>query len=245
MARTPRPCVCRRALDVCDGSCSRDLLDVTFFTPCLNLTGRPCLVVGAGPVGLEKAESLVAAGADVMVVAPDAVDEIAELAADGALRWERRRYRSADLEGKLLVFIATADTQLNVRIFAEAEARVMLVNVVDVPPLCNFIMPAVVRTGPITVAVSTSGASPALAKRLKREIGEHLGEPYARLADLLNDVRPWARETFPTYQERKAFFEDVVNGQPDPVALLSAGDEAAVRDLLEARMRAAESALAT
>jgi siroheme synthase-like protein len=244
MSRSPRPCVCRRALDRCDHSCSRDLLDVSYFTPCLDLTDRPCLVVGAGPVGLEKVEGLLAANAAVTVVAPEAVPELRELAADGALRWERREYRSADLEGRLLVFIATADTDLNVRIFREAEQRVMLVNVVDVPPLCNFIMPAVVRRGAIVVAISTSGASPALAKRLKREIAEQFGDPYARLADVLNDLRPWAKDTFATYQERKVFFEDLVNGEPDPVALLAAGDEAALRELVAARMRAAEAALA-
>jgi siroheme synthase-like protein len=242
--RAPRPCVCRRELAACDASCSRDLLDVSFFTPFLNLTDRPCLVVGAGPIGLEKVEGLLASNAAVTVVAPRAIEEIAELAGEGSLRLERREYRSEDLEGKLLVFAATSDTDLNVRVFRDADARSMLVNVVDVPPLCNFIMPAVVRTGAIAIAISTSGASPALAKRLKREIAEQFGEPYARLAELLNDLRPWAKDTFATYQERKVFFEDLVNGDPDPVALLASGDEQAVRDLIATRVRAAEASLA-
>ncbi len=105
----------------------------------------------------------------------------------------------------------------------------MLVNVVDVPPLCNFILPAIVRTGPLAIAISTAGASPALAKRIKRQIADEFGEPYARLAVLLNDVRGWAKGTLPTYQDRKAFFEGIVNGEPDPIELLRAGDEAAVR----------------
>ena len=113
----------------------------------------------------------------------------------------------------------------------------MLVNVVDVPPLCNFILPAIVRTGPLAIAISTSGASPALAKRLKREIAEIFGEPYARLAVMLNDVRGWAKGTLPTYQDRKEFFEGIVNGDPDPVELLRAGDEGAVRDLIAAAQR--------
>ena len=102
----------------------------------------------------------------------------------------------------------------------------MLVNVVDVPPLCNFILPAIVRTGPLAIAISTAGASPALAKRMKREIGELFGEEYARLAVMLNDARGWAKGTLPTYQDRKAFFEGIVNGEPDPIELLRAGDEA-------------------
>jgi precorrin-2 dehydrogenase / sirohydrochlorin ferrochelatase len=113
----------------------------------------------------------------------------------------------------------------------------MLVNVVDVPPLCNFILPAIVRTGPLAIAISTSGASPALAKRLKREIAETYGEPYARLAVMLNDVRGWAKDTLPTYQDRKVFFEGIVNGDPDPVELIRAGDEGAVRDLIAATQR--------
>ncbi len=92
----------------------------------------------------------------------------------------------------------------------------MLVNVVDVPPLCNFILPAIVRTGPLAVAISTAGASPALAKRMKREIAELFGEPYATLAVMLNDVRGWAKATLPTYQDRKEFFEGIVEGAPGP-----------------------------
>ena len=102
----------------------------------------------------------------------------------------------------------------------------MLVNVVDVPPLCNFILPAIVRSGPLAIAISTAGASPALAKRMKREIAELFGEPYARLAVILNDARGWAKATLPTYQDRKEFFEGIVNGDPDPVELVREGREA-------------------
>ena len=101
----------------------------------------------------------------------------------------------------------------------------MLVNVVDVPPLCNFILPAIIRTGPLAIAISTAGASPALAKRIRDEIADEYGEPYARLAVLLNEVRGWAKATLPTYQDRKVFFESIVNGEPDPVELLRRGDE--------------------
>ena len=184
-----RPCVCRRELGHCDSSCSRDLLETTFFPTFMNVRDRTCLVIGAGPIGLEKIEGLLASDAHVVVVAPEAEPEVAELAAEGSLVWHQRRYEPDDLEGALLVFAATSDTDLNVRVFREAEARAMLVNVVDVPPLCNFIMPAIVRNGPVSIAISTSGASPALAKRLKREIAEEFGEPYARLAEMLNDIR--------------------------------------------------------
>jgi precorrin-2 dehydrogenase/sirohydrochlorin ferrochelatase len=113
----------------------------------------------------------------------------------------------------------------------------MLVNVVDVPPLCNFILPAIVRNGPLAIAISTAGASPALAKRIKREIAERYGEPYARLAVILNEARGWAKDTLATYQERKEFFEGIVGGDPDPVALLRADDEQAVRELIARAQR--------
>ena len=156
-----------------------------------------------------------------------------------SIRWEQREYESGDLEGALIAIAATSDTDVNIRVFDDAERRAMLVNVVDVPPLCNFILPAIVRMGPLAIAISTAGASPALAKRMKREVGELFGDEYARLAVLLNDARGWAKGTLPTYQDRKAFFEGIVNGEPDPVDLLRAGDEEAVRDLIAAAQRAA------
>jgi precorrin-2 dehydrogenase len=214
------------------------MLETPFYIACLRLSGRRCVVIGGGPVGLEKVEGLLACDGDVTVVAPEAHPELVQLAREGSIRWVQRDYESTDLDGALIAIAATDDTDLNVRVFDDAEARSMLVNVVDVPPLCNFILPAIVRTGPLAVAISTAGASPALAKRMKREIGELFGEPYALLAILLNEARGWAKSTLPTYQDRKEFFEGIVNGDPDPIELLRAGDAEAVRELIESARRA-------
>jgi precorrin-2 dehydrogenase/sirohydrochlorin ferrochelatase len=230
-----KECVCQLRKGICDQSCVQGMLDVPFYIACLRLAGRRCLVVGGGDVGLEKVEGLLACGADVTLVAPEALEALQELASEGSIRWERRGYAGPpDLEGVFLAIAATGDTEVNIRLYEDAEARAMLVNVVDVPPLCNFILPAIVRTGPLAIAISTAGASPALAKRMRDEIAAEYGEPYARLAVLLNDVRGWAKATLPTYQDRKEFFEGIVNGDPDPVELLRAGDEGAVRDLIAA-----------
>ena len=234
-----KECVCQHRRGICDQTCVRDMLDTPLYIACLRLSARPCLVVGGGEVGLEKVEGLLACDADVTLVAPEAVSELQELAAEGTIRWERRAFDPGDLDGRFLVIAATADTDVNISVYEEAERRAMLVNVVDVPPLCNFILPAIVRTGPLAIAISTAGASPALAKRMKREIAEAYGEPYARLAVLLNDARGWAKATLPTYQDRKVFFESIVNGDPDPVELLRQGDEQAVRDLIAAAQRSA------
>jgi precorrin-2 dehydrogenase/sirohydrochlorin ferrochelatase len=208
------------------------MLQVPFYIACLRLSGRRCVVIGGGEIGLEKVEGLLACDADVTLVAPEVEPALAQLALEGSIRWEQREYHSRDLDGALIAIAATNDTDLNIRVFEDAEARAMLVNVVDVPPLCNFILPAIVRTGPLAVAISTAGASPALAKRMKREIAELFGQPYANLAILLNEARGWAKATLPTYQDRKQFFESIVNGDPDPIDLLRAGDVTAVRDLI-------------
>ncbi|MEA2395607.1 MAG: precorrin-2 dehydrogenase [Solirubrobacteraceae bacterium] len=230
-----KECVCQFRRGICDQTCVRDMLETPFYIACLKLTGRRCLVVGGGEIGLEKVEGLLACDGDVTLIAPDAVPELQELAAEGSIRWERRAYAgAADLEGVFMVIASTDDTDVNIAIYEDAERRAMLANIVDVPPLCNFILPAIVRTGPLAIAISTAGASPALAKRMKREIAEAFGEPYARLAILLSEARGWAKQTLPTYQDRKAFFESIVNGEPDPVELLRTGDEAAVRDLIVA-----------
>jgi len=237
-----KECVCQLRRGVCDQSCVRGMLDVPFYIACLRLEGRRCLVVGGGEVGLEKVEGLLACGGQVTLVAPEATEALRDLAAEGSIAWERRPWRPDDLDRTFIAIAATADTDVNIAVYEEAERRAMLVNVVDVPPLCNFILPAIVRTGPLAIAISTAGASPALAKRLKREIGAEYGVPYARLAEVLNDSRGWAKATLPTYQDRKAFFESIVNGDPDPIDLLRSGDEDAVRDLIEAARRTAAPA---
>ena len=237
-----KPCVCQFRKGICDQTCVQGMLETPFYIACLKLSGRRCLVVGGGDIGLEKVEGLLAADGDVTLVAPDAIPALESLAAEGSIAWERRAYDPGDLEGTFMVIAATSDTDVNIGVYEDAERRAMLVNVVDVPPLCNFILPAIVRTGPLAIAISTAGASPALAKRIRNQIADEYGEPYARLAVMLNDVRGWAKGTLPTYQDRKVFFESIVNGDPDPVELLRQGDEAAVRDLIEAARRTATPA---
>jgi len=229
-----KECVCQFHRGICDQTCVQGMLETPFYIACLRLTRRRCVVVGGGEIGLEKVEGLLACDGRVVLVAPDAVPELESLAAEGSIEWIRRRYEPGDLEQTFIAIAATNDTATNIAVYQDAEERAMLVNVVDVPPLCNFILPAIVRTGPLAIAISTAGASPALAKRIKRQIADEFGEPYARLAVLLNEVRGWAKGTLPTYQDRKQFFEGIVNGDPDPIELLRRGDEAAVRDLIAA-----------
>jgi siroheme synthase-like protein len=239
-----KECVCQFRKGICDQSCVRDMLETPFYIACLKLTGRKCLVVGGGDIGLEKVEGLLACGGSVTVLAPDAHPELQALAEEGSIEWDRREYAGPeDLEGAFMVIAATNDSEVNIGVYYDAEKRAMLVNVVDVPPLCNFILPAIVRTGPLAIAISTAGASPALAKRMKREISDLFGEDYARLAVMLNDVRGWAKGTLPTYDDRKEFFEGIVNGDPDPIELLREGREADVLATIDAAKERAASTL--
>jgi precorrin-2 dehydrogenase/sirohydrochlorin ferrochelatase len=173
---------------------------------CLDLEGRPCLVVGGGRVGLEKAKGLLECGASVTVVAPRVEPELETL----PVRWRPRRYERADLAGSFLVVAATSDRALNRRVFLDAEERSLLCNVVDTPELCSFILPAVHRRDPITIAVSTGGASPALARRLRDELGARVGDEHVALARRLRELRPWVRRQYPSYAERRDFFEALV-----------------------------------
>ena len=213
--------------------------DNRFYMACIDLTGRRTLVVGAGPVGLEKIHGLLDAGADVTVVSPRAVEEVALLAREGRIAWERRPYRSGDLDGRRLVVAATSDRALNEAVSRDAEERNMLVNVADVPDLCNFILPAVHREGPLALAISTAGASPALAKRMKREAAATFSFAYARLAVILEDLRPWAKANLGGYRARRDFFEAIVNGSPDPIRLLEEGAEGQLQRVIESRKAAA------
>jgi len=158
------------------------VLRVAFDYPVLlDLAGVPVLVVGGGPVALRKLTGLVNAGAVVTVIAPNIADGIADLATV-----HRRPYATGDLTGYRLVITATDDPQVNAHVSADAKAAGVFVNSADDPQNCTFILPAIARRGPITVAVSTGGASPALASRLRDEIAAtHLTpELEAAAADL-------------------------------------------------------------
>jgi precorrin-2 dehydrogenase/sirohydrochlorin ferrochelatase len=177
-----------------------------FYVACLDLEGRECLVVGGGSVGLEKARGLLDAGARVTVVAPEIATELRDL----PVVLLERRFEESDLDGRRLVIAATSDTDLNRSVYAAAEARNVFCNVADVPELCSFILPAIHREGPITVAVSTGGASPALAQWLRARIAEVVQPEHARIAEQLEALRPWAKRNLPTYEDRRDYFQGLV-----------------------------------
>src|SRR6478752_3864734 len=121
-----KECVCQFRKGICDQTCVQGMLETPFYIACLRLTGRKCLVVGGGDIGLEKIEGLLACDGDVVLVAPDACEAVRELAAEGSIEWIEREFEPADLEGKFMVIAATDDTDVNIAVYDVAEERAML-----------------------------------------------------------------------------------------------------------------------
>lgn len=159
------------------------------FPAFLKLAGRKCLVVGAGRVGQSKIEGLLATGAEITVVAPQARETVQAWAEAGKLIWLARGFESCDLDGVFLAVVATSLPELNHRIFEEAHRRGVLCNVVDDPAHCDFYYPAVVRRGALQIAISTDGKSPALAQRLRAELEQTFGPEYEAWIEELGHLR--------------------------------------------------------
>jgi precorrin-2 dehydrogenase/sirohydrochlorin ferrochelatase len=159
-----------------------------YYPVLLNIQGRPCVVVGGGEVAQRKAKALLDCAAEVVVIAAQATQTIGELARQGALRWLAKPYAAGDLAGASLV-VAAATPEINAVVAEEARRERIPVNVVDDPGRCDFIVPAVVRRGPVLIAISSQGASPALARRLRELVEAQIGPEYGELAALLGRLR--------------------------------------------------------
>ncbi|MFO7559816.1 MAG: bifunctional precorrin-2 dehydrogenase/sirohydrochlorin ferrochelatase [Desulfobacterales bacterium] len=155
----------------------------------LNVQNRKCLVVGGGSVGTRKVQTLLECGAAVTVVSRKMSEDLKKFSAEAMLRLEERSYRSSDLENMFLVICTTSDKKLNLRINSDAEKRNMLCNVADVPEACNFILPAIVKRGDLIIAISTSGTSPAFAKKLRKDLEKQFGREYAVFLKLMGAIR--------------------------------------------------------
>ena len=161
----------------------------SLFPMFMKLAGKPCLVVGAGRVGEPKIGGLIDTGACIHVVAIAASDQVREWANAGKIELELRAFWSSDLDGKFLAVVATASRSLNELVYHEAQQRGVLCNVVDVPDLCDFFYPAVVRRGDLQIAISTAGQSPSLAQKLRQQLERQFGEGYTAWVEQLGATR--------------------------------------------------------
>lgn len=155
----------------------------------LNIRGKKCVVVGGGQVALRKVKALLEAGADVKVISPHLCPELIKLADTEEISVEKRPFLSADLEGSLISVAATDDNSINLKVAKEAKGKGILVNVVDDPNNSDFIVPSYFRRGDITIAVSTAGRSPALARKIRLKLEDDFEDEYATLAVLIEEVR--------------------------------------------------------
>ena len=178
--------------------------DTPYYPVFLDVSGKTCVVVGGGGVAERKVRILLRFNASVRVVSPRVTKALSRLAQRGVITIEEREYRENDLEGAALVFAATDVEEINGRIKEEARARNIPVNVVDNPRLCDFIVPSMVRKGPIVIAISTSGTSPFLAKKLRKLIAREIGDDYIKYAAIVGKIRKHLMETEKDKEKRKS-----------------------------------------
>ncbi len=183
----------------------------TYYPMMVDLTGRRCLVVGGGRVAERKIGLLIECGATVEVVSPTATQKIVEWASREAIRLARRPVRPTDLAHAFVVFVATDDAQVNQKVAEDVRRAGGLVNVADAPAACNFLVPAVVRHGELTIAISTGGGSPALAKRLRQRLEATIGPEYNAFLAALRELRAQAQRTISDPVERQAIYRRAVD----------------------------------
>jgi len=194
----------------------------------LNLDGKKCLVVGGGKVAERKVRTLLECDARVYVVSPELTEWLEQAANDGRITAVRRNYTSTDLENAFLVIGATDDQQLNSRVAEECRERNLMVNIVDNPALCNFIVPAVLRQGPLSISISTEGKSPMLARRIREDLESSFGPEYREFLELMGNIREHVVKNIPEEVTRRELFYRLVYS--DIIDLLRDGKREKVKE---------------
>ncbi|MDM8526435.1 bifunctional precorrin-2 dehydrogenase/sirohydrochlorin ferrochelatase [Desulfococcaceae bacterium HSG8] len=177
----------------------------------LDMQNRRCLVVGGGPVAARKVLKLLECGAMVTVVSPDVTKEILQLTDNRSITLKKRHFQSSDLNGMFLVIGATNNEDVNWRIHSDAERMGKLCNIADRPEVCNFILPSIVNRGDLIIAISTSGASPAYAKKLRQDLEKEFGEEYGKFLSLMGVIRKRLLMKSPEPETHKPTFEKLIN----------------------------------
>ncbi len=186
-----------------------------YFPICLDIGRRQCVVIGGGNVAERKVKGLLDHGGEVTVISPEITPGLGRLIASGEISLVERGYRPGDLRGAFLVIAATDDPAVQEQIHAEAESGNILLNVADVPKWCNFILPATVRRGDLAVSISTGGASPALARRIRQDLESRFGPEYEVLLSIMAELRPLILAAGQGHAENKVLFERLLH--PDMV----------------------------
>ena len=178
---------------------------------CLEISDKLCVIVGGGSVAERKVFSLLTAMARVRVISPALTTHLRQLADEGRIEWQQRGYQPGDLTGALLVFAATDNSRVQKDIVQEAREANQLINVIDSPEECGFQVPAVVRQGDLTLAVSTNGKSPAMAAMIRQQLEESFGEEYGLLLEIMSRLRKEILAGDRTEEERKKLFQKILH----------------------------------
>lgn len=197
----------------------------------LNLQDKNCLIIGGGPVAERKARSLVECGARVRLVSPQVTPGLADMAGSGLLDWKVQNYEEQDLEGMVLVFIATDQTGVNQKVARACSLRGILVNAVDDPPHCDFYVPSILRRQSLVLAVSTEGKSPLFARKLREELEEIIPDDYGRFVEMLGRIRDQIKDRIPDIEQRQAVFAELLS--PEMLGWLKAGKEDLIKERVE------------
>ena len=200
----------------------------------LVLKDKPCLVIGGMKTALQKVKGLLAAQGDITVVAPTICKELADMESEGLISWIDRFYEKGDEKGYFVVICACGDKDVDKMVALETSRHGQLLNVVDVPELCNFFMPSVVRRGDLLFSIGTNGKSPALSKYLRLQLEDQFGPVYSDLVAILGQVREEAMSTLPTTADRGAFWRTAL--EPPMMDLVKAGKLDDIKDLLWQRL---------
>ena len=176
----------------------------------LDIKGRDCLVVGGGEVGTRKVEMLLECGASVTVVSMDTTETLKRLFEERRITLVTRAYRSSDLDNRFLIIGATNDEKLNQQLSMDAEKNNLLCNIADRPAACNFILPAIVQQGDLVLAISTSGKSPAFAKKLRKDLHKQFGRAYAIFLNLMGAIRCRLLLQKHAPEQHKPLFQEII-----------------------------------
>ena len=205
----------------------------------LALENKRCLVIGAGEVALRKVRRLLEYGARVLVIGPKVVPGLKTLAKKKKIILKKRMVNLGDLKGAYLVISATGERRMNSLASSYCRKKNILINVVDSPKECSFILPSVVRRGALSISISTDGISPALARKIRKDLERRFGPEYAKLLRIMKGIRPQAIKKIKNLKSRKVFFQKAL--QPEVFALLKRNKGKEVKKKLESILKRADS----
>ena len=202
-----------------------------YYPACLDITGKRCLVAGGGKIAERKVNSLLKCGAEVSVVSPDLTRRLKELNSKGKIKFLKGKFKEKYLKDIFLVIGATDNSNVNFKVYESANKKNILVNIVDSPELCNFIVPSVVERDNLTIAISTGGKSPALAKKLRKEIEDRYGFEYAKFLNIMGNLRKRISYKISDKKKREEIYNKLVDS--DIINLIRDGNDKSAKNRID------------